>query len=344
MQNRKIHNQFTTGLACGLMMITTTAIAAGPVSQYSLRATAEQSNPWALTQTPNSAAGYQRIPKSWRPHNQQQNQHSQIKKYRPGFRFVTPEILQSLKHQQIQTQLMTGNNQRPLMPRQSIQNHAYPPGFQQTPKTTRPQYQVNRIEKYKRSSRFVTPETLESLKHQQIQTLLMTKNNQRPLLQRQSIQNHAYPSGFQQTAKSWRPQYQSSQVENYRRGSRFVTSEILESLKQQQIQTQLMPENKQRPLLTRQSIQNYGYPSSGMGYTNPLYDTPAVSPWASGSDVLYGGTSSPFVPKEATGGLSPIHIPPFANNNGVYEPVGTNIQKESNTFKPYNFGYYSYLQ
>ena len=226
MQNRNNYKQFTAGLACGLMMITTTAIAAGPVSQYSPRATGKQSNPWALPQAPNSATGYQRMPKSWG----QQNQDSQLEKYKWGFQFVTPKILESLKHQQIQTQLMTGNNQRPLPPRQSIQNYAY-------------------------------------------------------------------PSGLQQTQKNWRPQYQDRQVEKHKRGFRFVTPEILESLKQQQIQTQQMTENIQHPLLPHQSIQNYDYPSFGTGFKNPLYDTPTASPWSSGPDILYGGKMYPFVPK-----------------------------------------------
>ncbi len=274
MQNCKIYKQFTVGLACGLMMmITTTAIADSPVSQYSLRVTGEQSNPWAFPQTPNSATGFQQIPKS----RGQQYQSRQIEKHNRGFRFVTPEILESLKQQQIQTQLMTENNQRPLMPRQPIQNYGYPPGFQQTP-TTR------------------------------------------------------------------RPQYQDRQIEKHNRGFRFVTPEMLESLKQQQIQTQLMTENNQRPLMPRQPIQNYGYPPSGTGFTNPLYDTPAVSPWSSGSDILYGGESSPFAPKEAIGGLSPFHIPPFAKNNGVYESGNTDILKETNVFNPFNFGYYRNIQ
>jgi hypothetical protein len=270
MRNCKIYKQLTVGLACGLMMvITTTAIAGSPVSQYSLRVTDEQSNPWASPHTPNSATGFQQIPKS----REQQYQSRQIEKHKRGFRFVTPEILESLKQQQTQTQLMPENKQRPLMPRQSIQNYGYPPGFQQTPKTRRPQYQDRQIEKHKRGFRFVTPETLESLK-------------------------------------------------------------------QQQIQTQLMTENNQRPLIPRQPVQNYGYPPSGTGFTNPLYDTPAVSPWSSGSDILHGGESSPFVPKEAIGGLSPFHIPPFADNNGVYESGNTNILKETNVFNPFNFGYY----
>ena len=147
-------------------------------------------------------------------------------------------------------------------------------------------------------------------------------------------------TGFQQIPKSREQQYQSRQIEKHKRGFRFVTPETLESLKQQQIQTQLMTDNNQRPLMPRQPVQNYAYPSSGMGFTNPLYDTPAASPWSSGSDILHGGESSPFVPKEAIGGLSPIHIPPFSNNNDVYESGNTNILKETNVFNPFNFGYY----
>jgi len=150
-------------------------------------------------------------------------------------------------------------------------------------------------------------------------------------------------SGFQQMSKTRGQQYQGRQIEKYNRRFRFVTPEILESIKQQQIQTQLMPENKQHPLMPRQSLQHYANPSFGTGLTNPLYDTPAASPWSSGSDILYGGESFHFAPKEATGGLSPIHIPPFGKNNGVDESGNTNIQKETNIFNPFNFGHYRNL-
>lgn len=150
-------------------------------------------------------------------------------------------------------------------------------------------------------------------------------------------------TGFQQIPKTRRPQHQSRQIENHKRGFRFVTPEILQSLKQQQTQTQLMTENNQRPFMPRQPVQNYGYPSPGTGFTNPLHrtpaDTPAASPWSSGSDILYGGESSPFVPKEAIGGLPPFHIPPFGKNNGGNESGNTNILKETNVFNPFNFVY-----
>ena len=99
--------------------------------------------------------------------------------------------------------------------------------------------------------------------------------------------------GFQQKPTTQGQQYQSRQIEKYDQGSRFITPEILESIKQQQIQTQLMPENKQRQLLPRQPTQNYGYQPLGMGFTNQLYDTPVISPWGSGYDLLYGGRSFP---------------------------------------------------
>ena len=118
-------------------------------------------------------------------------------------------------------------------------------------------------------------------------------------------------SGFHQMPKTREQQYQSRPIEKYNRGFRFVTPEILESLKQQQIQTQLVPGNNQYPLMSRQSMQNTGYPSFGMGCTNPSYDTPAVSPWSSGSDILYSGESLPFEPKEEIGELVPHLHPAF---------------------------------
>jgi len=189
------------------------------------------------------------------------------------------------------------------------QAHNSATGFQHMPKSWGQQNQGRQIEQHDRGFRFVTPEILASLKQQQIQTQLLTENKPRPLMPRQSTQHYGHPSGFQQTPKSWGQQYQDRKIEQHDRGFRFVTPEILASLKQQQIQSQLMTENKPRPLMPRQSIQNYASPSSGMGFTNPLYDTPAVSPWSSGSDILYGGESSPFVPEEAIAGLSPFHNP-----------------------------------
>ena len=92
-----------------------------------------------------------------------------------------------------------------------------------------------------------------------------------------------------------------------------------------------------------------------MGYTNPIYDVPAVSPWGSGADVIYQGgsfpgalpDSSPWVPNEAIGGLPPIHVPPFegGSNWGKLNNTGSNNaeaeygerQKDNNVFNPFTF-------
>ena len=158
-----------------------------------------------------------------------------------------------------------------------------------------------------------------------------------------------------------------------RLSGRFVTPGILESLKQQQIQTQMTPSYESyRQLRPQQRVPQqpvtrlpeksyyYGEPSYGMGSANPLYDAPSVSPWGSGPDVIYRGqsfpdsfsgvmpgSSSPWVPNEAVGGLPPIHIPPFAgssnwrqlnstdSNNA--EAVNIEKRKDSNVFNPFTF-------
>ncbi len=81
-----------------------------------------------------------------------------------------------------------------------------------------------------------------------------------------------------------------------RLSGRFVTPDILESLKQQQIQTQMTPSNEsyrqlrpQQPVTRLPEKSYYGNPAYGMGSANPLYDVPTVSPWGSGSDVIYRG-------------------------------------------------------
>ena len=155
-------------------------------------------------------------------------------------------------------------------------------------------------------------------------------------------------------------------------GGRFVTPGILESLKQQQIQTQMTPayephrqlrprQRMQQQPVTRSAEKNYYYgePSYGMGTVNPLFDAPAVSPWGSGPDVIYRGQSfpdsfsgvlpdsSPWVPNEAIGGLPPIHVPPFEagsnwrelNSAGSNNAEAENIEKrtENNVFNPFTF-------
>jgi hypothetical protein len=152
-------------------------------------------------------------------------------------------------------------------------------------------------------------------------------------------------------------QRQRNQIDRQNQGFRFVTPAILESLKQQQRQTQMMQRNQQsyqpgprQPVqgsYQRNYQQNYGYPSYGMGYSNPLYDVPAVSPWGSRPDILYRGQSFPLVPNEAIGGIPPIHIPSFGGNSYSGEPNSADTnnvdsnnserRKENNVFNPFTF-------
>ena len=157
--------------------------------------------------------------------------------------------------------------------------------------------------------------------------------------------------------QSTRFRKQPKRTENYQMG-RFVTPEVLESLKQQQIQTQLMPKSRENNQLMRQKLPfmqaapqqapsifpgqgYYGSPSYGMDYVNPLYTAPAVPPWGSGPDVIYrgeslpgllpdGSDSLPWVPSEAMGGMPPMHIPSWGENNSEQ-------QIEDNVFNPFTF-------
>ena len=138
-----------------------------------------------------------------------------------------------------------------------------------------------------------------------------------------------------------------------RLSGRFVTPDILESLKQQQIQTQMTPSNEsyrqsrpqqrmlQQPVTRLPEKSYYGNPNYGMGSANPLYDVPTVSPWGSGPEVIYRGgsfpgalpDSSPWVPNEAIGGLPPIHVPPFEGSSGwgEFNNTGSNNTGSNNT-------------
>ena len=167
--------------------------------------------------------------------------------------------------------------------------------------------------------------------------------------------------GYGEQANPWAvPQKQSPRKENHpntwsapkyydtpyggeRRGDeptqgRFVTPDILQSLKQQQMQTQRAPvENyyrQSKPQPRRQ--QQYGLQPYGMSYSQPIYDTPSVSPWASSPDLFYQGQSFPMVPDEAIGGLPPIQMPLFGNDD-LSMGNRPNIQKESDVFNPFTF-------
>ena len=175
-----------------------------------------------------------------------------------------------------------------------------------------------------------------------------------------------YSQDVQQHQQQPQPRQHSRQQNKIWRnpGDRFVTPEILESLKQQQKQNQLMPEYQQpvnnwRQPRSQQFMQMppasgpsgqgaYDYPSYGAGSygtgsygassANPLFDAPAVSPWGDGADVLYRGESLPMVPSEAMGGFPPMHVPSFGMNSYKnMQPGEAAGADESDVFNPFTF-------
>lgn len=132
--------------------------------------------------------------------------------------------------------------------------------------------------------------------------------------QDQPAQYHDSASQYQ-PANQWQPQSQ-----------RFVSPEFLESLKHQQQQYQVMPENQQyRQPVPGQFMQMqpgsgfpgqsaYGYPSYGMGSASPRYDTPVISP---------------------------MHVPSFGMNNykksESSEPGESFETDDYNVFNPFTF-------
>ena len=162
------------------------------------------------------------------------------------------------------------------------------------------------------------------------------------------------PAAFQRPQQYQNRRHQEDQTNIEYPGYRFVTPQILESLKQQQMQTQQVPGNyrnyQYRPqrsappqLMSEQPVQGYyGFPSTGMGMSNPLYDVPSVSPWGSGPDVIYRGESFPWVPDAAIGGIPPMDVMPFSENNGVdgreSEDSQGRGQSQDKVFNPFTFG------
>jgi len=149
--------------------------------------------------------------------------------------------------------------------------------------------------------------------------------------------------GFQYPPQDTNQQYPGNRADIQYPGFRFVTPEILESLKQQQMQSQRIPgdylkrQYSSPPSMPLQRMQRlpaqeyYGYPPpAGTGSSNPLYDVPAVSPWGNGPDVLYQGESFPWLPDAAIGGIPPIPVQPFPENNERRET--------GNVFNPFTFG------
>ncbi len=157
------------------------------------------------------------------------------------------------------------------------------------------------------------------------------------------------PVDFQRLPRYRSQQYRQDNTEHYERAYRFVTPEILDSIRQQQTQSQLMYggsyyQPPAPPLASPRYGSGYGgygnyyapaYPGAllpGAGYSDPLYDVPLVSPWGNTPDLIYRGQSYPLVPNEAFGGLPPI--PLYNSSPGVSDRF----------FDPYGFsqGMYGY--
>jgi len=164
----------------------------------------------------------------------------------------------------------------------------------------------------------------------------------------------ALPQRGQQEEARNMPEVPMYQQQFERNNQGFVTQQELEQLERQQMQMQLMPGDRRdlrRPVPGSSNSympQIYGYPSYdplyGMGYTNPLYHTPAVSPWGSEPGLLYEGQALPMVPNEAIGGIPPMHVPPYLDNGGVYEPEEIENNEENSVFNPFEFGRKGRLQ
>jgi len=180
--------------------------------------------------------------------------------------------------------------------------------------------------------RFVTPEILDSIKHQQMQMQMMPGQ----IVPRQ---RRVEPSGSCPVIPEEKPVFQPQ----------FVPG------------TGLMPQSSYysgQPVYSRQAVMPSQMPAvapsamhQGMNNTNPMYDTPAVSPWGQGADVLYRGESFPnsipgsvpsvlegkfpgvsqqaypWVPSEAMGGLLPIPVSPTIQDS--YEPEDQHVIEQS---------------
>lgn len=191
------------------------------------------------------------------------------------------------------------------------------PYFQQSPKHQGQQYQDQRYQ------------------GQQYQD----QRYQGPQYQDQRYQEQQYQGQRYQDQQYQGQQYQDNQTDKQSQGFGFVTPEIIESLKRQQTQHQLMPENQQNQRYMQQQPSQgyYGYQPYGMGYSNPMYNAPAVSPWGSGPGLLYRGQSFPLVPNEAIGGIPPIHVPSIGEESYLGDTNDAEKQKEFNVFNPFTF-------
>ena len=127
------------------------------------------------------------------------------------------------------------------------------------------------------------------------------------------------------------------QIDQQKQGFRFVTPEILESLKQQQSKYQKMPGSDYNQQYTARQPSRGGYGNSpyGMGYSSPIFGAPGVSPWGGGPDLLYRGEEYPWPPYAGSDGVSPAPAHSFDENNNPNDSNSTENQQRYNVFDPF---------
>jgi len=118
------------------------------------------------------------------------------------------------------------------------------------------------------------------------------------------------------------------QLDQQKQGFRFVTPEILESLKQQQSEYQKMPGNKKNPQyrLPQPWQGGYGYSPYGTGYPDPLLGTPGFSPW---------GGVYPWAPYGGIGGITTVPVPTFEGNSNSDDSNNPDNQEIYDVFDPF---------
>jgi len=86
----------------------------------------------------------------------------------------------------------------------------------------------------------------------------------------------------------------------------------------------------------------YEFPSNASGFNHPLYDSPIVSPWGNGSEMMNQNESFPWVPNAAIGGIPPMNVSPYIGNNGMNNGLGeekfVREKNQNQVFNPFTFG------
>ncbi len=124
---------------------------------------------------------------------------------------------------------------------------------------------------------------------------------------------------------------------------RYITPDIIDSLNSLATEGNSLELGDEEngllsaPLYQQHMLEYSDYPAYGLGGINPNYDVPAISPWDNAPDVLYRGEEFPWIPDEAIGGVSPMHVPMFGGNSGLRGVDGPGDRDAVNVFNPFSF-------